>query len=54
MHALSRDAAAKRFFDGLSFGNQQRIVIAIEAARAPETRVWRIAKAVSSLREGRS
>jgi hypothetical protein len=39
MHALSRDAAAKRFFDWLSFSNQQRIVIAIEAARAPETRV---------------
>jgi hypothetical protein len=54
MHALSRDAAAKRFFDWLSFSNQQRIVIAIEAARAPETRVRRIAKAVSSLREGRS
>jgi hypothetical protein len=52
--ALSRDAAAKRFFEGLSFSNQQRIVIAIEGAKAPETRERRIAKAVSSLREGRT
>jgi uncharacterized protein YdeI (YjbR/CyaY-like superfamily) len=51
-HALSRDAAAKRFFEGLSFSNKQRIVISIEAAKAPETRGRRIAKAVSSLREG--
>src|SRR6267378_3437671 len=52
--ALSRDAAAKRFFEGLSFSNKQRIVIPIEAAKAQETRERRIAKAVSSLREGRS
>jgi Bacteriocin-protection, YdeI or OmpD-Associated/Domain of unknown function (DUF1905) len=52
--ALTRDVAAKRFFDGLSFSNKQRIVISIEAAKTPETRERRIAKAVSSLREGRS
>jgi len=52
--ALAREAAAKRFFEGLSFSNKQRIVIAIEAAKAPETRQRRIAKSVSSLREGRS
>jgi hypothetical protein len=52
--ALSRDPAARRFFEGLSFSNKQRIVISIEAAKAPETRERRIAKAVSSLREGRS
>ena len=52
--ALARDAAARRFFEGLSFSNKQRIVIAIEAAKAPETRQRRIAKAVSSLREGRA
>jgi uncharacterized protein DUF1905/bacteriocin resistance YdeI/OmpD-like protein len=51
---LARDAAARRFFDGLSFSNKQRIVISIEAAKTPETRERRIAKAVSSLREGRS
>jgi hypothetical protein len=52
--ALSRDAAAKRFFETLSFSNKQRIVISIETAKAPETRERRIANAVSSLREGRS
>jgi len=52
--ALARERAAKRFFEGLSFSNKQRIVIAIEAAKAPETRQRRIAKSVSSLREGRS
>jgi uncharacterized protein DUF1905/bacteriocin resistance YdeI/OmpD-like protein len=51
---LARDPAARRFFDGLSFSNKQRIVISIEAAKTPETRERRIAKAVSSLREGRS
>ena len=52
--ALSRDAAAKQFFEGLSFSNKQRIVIPIEAAKAQETRERRIAKTVSSLRAGRS
>ena len=52
--ALTRDPAAKRLFEGLSFSNKQRIVIAIASAKAPETRERRIAKAVSSLREGRS
>ena len=52
--ALSRDATAKRFFEGLSFSNKQRIVIAIEDAKTPETRERRIAKSVGSLREGRA
>jgi hypothetical protein len=51
--ALARDPDARRFFEGLSFSNKQRIVISIEAAKAPETRERRIAKTVSSLREGR-
>jgi hypothetical protein len=51
--ALQRDAAAARCFVGLSYSNKQRHVLAIEAAKAPETRLRRIAKAVSSLREGR-
>ena len=51
--ALSRDAAARRFFDGLSFSNKQRIVISIEAAKAPQTRERRIEKALNNLREGR-
>ena len=52
--ALTREPAAKRFFEGLSFSNKQRIVISIEAAKAPETRERRITKVVSSLREGRA
>ena len=52
--ALSRDAAAKRFFEGMSFSNKQRIVISIEAAKTAETRERRIAKAISTLRESRS
>jgi bifunctional DNA-binding transcriptional regulator/antitoxin component of YhaV-PrlF toxin-antitoxin module len=52
--ALSREPAAKRFFEGLNFSNKQRIVIAIESAKTPETRERRIAKSVSSLREGKS
>jgi hypothetical protein len=51
---LNHDAAAKRFFDGLSFSNKQRIVISIEAAKAADTRERRIAKAIGALRLGRS
>jgi hypothetical protein len=50
---LRHDAAAKRVFEGLSFSNKQRIVISIEAAKTPETRDRRIARAAGSLREGR-
>ena len=53
-HALSSDVAARRFFEGLSFSNKQRIVIAIESAKTPETRERRITKSVAALREGRS
>ena len=52
--ALTREPAAKRFFEGLNFSNKQRIVIAIELAKTPETRERRIAKSVSSLREGKT
>ena len=52
--ALTREPAAKRFFEGLSFSNKQRIVIAIEAAKTPETRERRIAKSVDGLRRGQA
>jgi uncharacterized protein YdeI (YjbR/CyaY-like superfamily) len=52
--ALSREPAAKRFFEGLSFSNKQRIVIAIEAAKTPETRERRIARSVDGLRRGQA
>jgi hypothetical protein len=51
--ALDRDAEARRFFDGLSYSNKQRVVLSIEGAKTSETRLRRIAKAVETLRAGR-
>ena len=51
--ALDAEPAAARFFDGLSYSNRLRFVLSVEAARTPETRERRIAKAVETLREGR-
>ena len=47
--ALDQEAEAKRFFEGLSYSNRLRHVLAIDQA---ETRLRRIEKAVSMLREG--
>ena len=52
--ALDRDAQARRFFDGLSYGNRLRYVLAIEGAKSDETRQRRIARSVEALREGRT
>ncbi|MCU1374621.1 MAG: hypothetical protein JWO68_1907 [Actinomycetia bacterium] len=52
--ALDGDAAARTFFDGLSYSNRLRHVLAIEGAKAPETRQRRIDKAVASLAEGKA
>jgi hypothetical protein len=51
--ALDADAAARHFFDGLSYSNKRRIVSPIEDAKTPETRQRRIDKSVDALREGR-
>ena len=51
--ALDREAAARRFFDGLSFSNKRRVVLSIEGAKTTETRLRRIAKAIETLREGK-
>ncbi len=51
--ALDADAAARRFFDGLSYSNKRRFVLSIEGAKTPETRQLRLEKAVSTLHEGR-
>jgi Bacteriocin-protection, YdeI or OmpD-Associated/Domain of unknown function (DUF1905) len=53
LEALEGDVDARRFFDGLSFSNKQRIVLSIEGAKTAETRLRRITKAVDALREGR-
>ena len=51
--ALDHDAQARRFFDGLSYSNRLRYVLAIEGAKSDETRQRRIAKSVTALREGK-
>jgi uncharacterized protein YdeI (YjbR/CyaY-like superfamily) len=51
--ALDRVAHARRLFDGMSYSNKLRHVLSIEQAKTAETRQRRIAKAVSTLREGR-
>jgi hypothetical protein len=50
---LAGDAAAKEFFESLSFSQQQWYVLPIESAKAAETRERRIAKAMDMLRERR-
>ena len=52
--ALKRDAEAKRVFESLSYSKKRRFVLPIEDAKTDETRQRRIAKAVESLREGRT
>lgn len=51
--ALARDAKAKKFFKGLSYSKQLRLVIPIDIKNV-ETRKKRIAKTVEQLREGRA
>lgn len=51
--ALRADAAAQRFFDGLSYSKRRRIVLAIEGAKKAETRQRRVTQSVAALHEGR-
>ena len=51
--ALDRDQKARRCFDGLSNSKKQRLVIPIERAKTIETRERGIARAISTLREGK-
>ena len=52
--ALDADPAAQSFFDGLSYSNKLRHVLAIDGAKTAETRERRIAKSVGLFAEGRS
>jgi hypothetical protein len=52
--ALDAEPAVRVFFETLSYSNKSRHVLAIEAAKTPETRQRRIDKTVSTLREGRA
>ena len=49
--ALSKDAGAREFFDGLSEGNRRRLVEQIESAKTDETRERRLANTVAMMRE---
>jgi hypothetical protein len=48
--ALSRDARAKEHFESLSYSHKKQHILAIEAAKKPETRTRRIEKALEMLR----
>ena len=52
--ALNKDKKAKEFFEGLSYSNKLRHVLAIEGAKTAETRQRRIEKSVSLFHEGKS
>jgi Domain of unknown function (DUF1905)/Bacteriocin-protection, YdeI or OmpD-Associated len=51
--ALEGDANAKRFFEGLSYSKQQRVVLPLEGAKTAETRAKRLEKVIGIMHEGR-
>jgi Bacteriocin-protection, YdeI or OmpD-Associated/Domain of unknown function (DUF1905) len=53
IEALASQAAAKGFFDGLSYSHQKAYVVWIEDAKRPETRATRVARTVEMLTEGK-
>ncbi|MCW3044729.1 MAG: hypothetical protein JWL57_2887 [Actinobacteria bacterium] len=50
---LEGDAAAKQFFEGLSYSRKRLFTVPIEQAKTPETLQRRLDKALDALREGR-
>jgi hypothetical protein len=52
--ALDREPEAKKYFETLSYSNKRRHILAIEGAKAAETRQRRIDKSVAMFREGRN
>jgi len=51
--ALSREPKALKAFNALSYSNKRRFTLAIEAAKAPETRARRIESSVKELKKGK-
>jgi len=51
--ALADDDAARTEFERLPYSHQLRHVLAIEGAKAADTRERRVTKAIEMLREGR-
>ena len=52
--ALSTNAAAQEFFDGLSYSQKRWFTLGLAEAKKPETRARRIEKYVGMLAEGRA
>lgn len=50
--ALDADVVVRQAFDALSYSNKRRLVLAVDGAKAPETRARRIAKIFGELRPG--
>lgn len=50
---LANDAAAAAFFAGLSYSNQRGFVDSIQQAKTDQTRLRRLDRTMTSLREGR-
>jgi hypothetical protein len=50
---LDKNAAAKKFYDGLSYSRKKNYVVLIEQAKTEETRLKRIEKALTDLKAGR-
>lgn len=50
--ALGKNVAAKRTFASLSYSNQRQHVLALEAAKKPETRQRRLEKIIATMAEG--
>ena len=53
VQALEPEAAARRFFDGLSYSERRWFVLGVEGAKTAETRRRRIVAAVERLKAGR-
>ena len=51
--AIDADPAVAAFWDAQSYSNRRRHVLAVEGAKAADTRARRIATAVEKCREGR-
>jgi uncharacterized protein YdeI (YjbR/CyaY-like superfamily) len=52
--AIAADAGAQAFWDSISYSRRRRIVLAVDGAKAAETRLRRIEKSVTDLRAGKA
>ena len=52
--AIAADPAAQSFWDSISYSRRRRIVLAVEGAKAADTRLRRIEKSVTDLHAGKA